>query len=35
VPPAATSLACLAVIVTLALWSSARAVERHEYVLDQ
>jgi ABC-2 type transport system permease protein len=35
VPPAATSLACLAVIVMLALWSSARAVERHEYVLDQ
>jgi len=35
VPPAATSLAYLAVIVALALWSSARAVERREYVLDQ
>ena len=35
VPPAATSVACLAVIVALALWFSARAVERREYVLDQ
>ena len=35
VPPAATSVAYLAVIVALALWFSARAVERREYVLDQ
>jgi ABC-2 type transport system permease protein len=35
VPPAATSLAYLAVIVALALWFSARAVGRREYVLDQ
>jgi ABC-2 type transport system permease protein len=35
VPAAATSLAYLASIVVLALWSSARAVEQREYVLDQ
>ena len=35
VPPAATSVAYLAVIVALGLWFSARAVERREYVLDQ
>jgi len=35
VPPAATSVAYLAVIAALALWFSARAVERREYVLDQ
>jgi ABC-2 type transport system permease protein len=35
VPPAATSVAYLAVIVALALWFAARAVEQHEYVLDQ
>jgi ABC-2 type transport system permease protein len=35
VPPVATSVAYLAVIVALALWFSARAVERREYVLDQ
>src|SRR6202171_6456414 len=35
VPPPASSLAYLAVIVALALWFSARAVEQREYVLDQ
>jgi ABC-type transport system involved in multi-copper enzyme maturation permease subunit len=35
VPAVAASLAYLGVIVVLALWSSARAVERREYVLDQ
>jgi ABC-type transport system involved in multi-copper enzyme maturation permease subunit len=35
VPPPVSSLAYLAVIVALALWFSARAVEQREYVLDQ
>ena len=35
VPPLATSLASLAVIVVLALWLSGRAVEHREYVLEQ
>ncbi len=35
VPAVAASLTYLGVIVVLALWSSARAVERREYVLDQ
>jgi ABC-2 type transport system permease protein len=35
VPPAATSVAYLAVIVAVALWFSARAVEQREYVLEQ
>jgi ABC-type transport system involved in multi-copper enzyme maturation permease subunit len=35
VPPAATSVAYLAVIVAVALWFAARAVEQREYVLDQ
>jgi ABC-2 type transport system permease protein len=35
VPPAAASVAYLAIIVAVALWFAARAVERREYVLDQ
>ena len=35
VPPPATSLASLVVIVGIALWFAARAVERREYVLEQ
>jgi hypothetical protein len=35
VPVVSTSLTYLAVIVVVALWSSAHAVERREYVLDQ
>ena len=35
VPSIATSLASLTVIAAVALWSAARAVEGHEYVLDQ
>jgi hypothetical protein len=34
VPPVATSLAYLAVIVAIALWFSVRAVEQREYVLE-
>ncbi len=35
VPPVATSLTYLAVIVAIALWFAARAVELKEYVLEQ
>jgi len=35
VPTIATSLASLAVIVAVTLWSAVRAVEEREYVLDQ
>jgi len=31
----ATSLASLAIIVAVTLWSAVRAVEEREYVLDQ
>jgi len=35
VPSTATSLTALAVIIGIALWLSARAVDRREYVLEQ
>src|SRR5207248_1015707 len=34
VPPVPISLACLAAIITVTLWSAGRAVENREYVLE-